>query len=75
MLDIEDYSTLVGDVYDAALDPTLWPSVCESACAFVRASAAGLMWQDTLRKTAHFYFTWGVDPHVSRRSTAKRTAN
>ena len=62
----EVFSALIGDIYDAALDPALWPSVCESACAFVGASAAGLIWQDTLRKTAHFYFTWGVDPHFSQ---------
>jgi DNA-binding CsgD family transcriptional regulator len=62
MLEIESFSELVGDIYDASLDPALWPSVCETACAFVGASGAGLIWQDTLRKAAHLYFSFGVEP-------------
>jgi DNA-binding CsgD family transcriptional regulator len=66
MADLEGFSALVGDIYDASLDPTLWPSVCESACTFINASAAGLIWQDTLYKAAHFYFEWGIDAHYSQ---------
>src|SRR5438105_12800969 len=61
MADIEQFSALIGDIYDASLDPALWPSVCESIGAFVGASATVLGWQDTVRKTADFLFTWGCD--------------
>ena len=27
MLELEEFSALVGDIYDASLDPTLWPGV------------------------------------------------
>jgi hypothetical protein len=27
MLELEEFSALVGDIYDASLDPTLWPRV------------------------------------------------
>ena len=59
-------SALIGEIYDASLDPALWPTVCESACAFIGASAAGLMWQDTLRKAAHVHFAWGIDPKYTQ---------
>ena len=62
----ERFSALIGEIYDASLDPALWPSVCESACAFIGASAAGLIWQDTLRKAAHVHFAWGIDPNYTQ---------
>ena len=62
MADVEQFSALIGDTYDASLDPALWPSVCESIGAFVGASATVLGWQDTVRKRADFLFTWGLDP-------------
>ena len=66
MPEVEQFSALIGDIYDAALDPGLWPSVSESACAFLGASAAGLMWQDTLRKAAHVHFSWGMDSQYTQ---------
>jgi hypothetical protein len=36
-------SRLIGDIYDAALDPARWPGVLEEACRFV--GSAGLYLQ------------------------------
>jgi DNA-binding CsgD family transcriptional regulator len=66
MREDETLSRLIGQIYDASLDPTLWPHACESVCRFIGASAAGLVWQDTLRRAAQIYFAWGIDPHYSR---------
>ena len=38
MGELEQVSALIGDIYDAALDPKLWPSVFESTCKYVRAN-------------------------------------
>jgi len=62
MSDLEDLSALVGNIYDASLDPGLWPSVLEQACRFVRCSSANLFAQDSIRKSANRYFTWGDNP-------------
>ena len=35
-MDAEDFSALVADVYDAALDPPSWRKVLKDICAFVR---------------------------------------
>jgi hypothetical protein len=39
-------SELIGLVYDAALDPTLWPRALEQACVFVGGSSGVLFWHD-----------------------------
>src|SRR5215831_6314004 len=66
MADLEEFSSLIGDIYDASLDPALWPSVFEQACRFVRCSSAHLFAQDSVRKAANGYFTWGDHPDFTR---------
>lgn len=61
--DPEQLSKLIGDIYDAALDPELWPSVLQAICGFVPGSMANIYSQDAIEKTANRYFTWGHDPH------------
>ena len=43
MNELEQASTLIGDIYDAALDPALWGSVLEQTCQFVYGCNAGLL--------------------------------
>jgi DNA-binding CsgD family transcriptional regulator len=66
MADLEEFSSLVGDIYDASLDPALWPSVFEHACRFLRCSSAHLFAQDSVRKAANRYFTWGDHPDFTQ---------
>ena len=62
----ERFSALIGDIYDASLDPALWPSACESTVCIHRRQRCRLNWQDTLRKAAHVHFAWGIDPDYTR---------
>src|SRR5207248_902192 len=39
MLEAEELSALIGDIYDAALDPTLWPQVLPRSAQFVGGPA------------------------------------
>ena len=48
MLDLEEFSPLVGDIYDASLDPALWPTIFERICRFVHSSSAHLFAQENL---------------------------
>jgi len=50
--EIELFSALIGDIYDASLDPALWPAVFAQVCAFVRGSAAHLFVQDAVSRAA-----------------------
>jgi DNA-binding CsgD family transcriptional regulator len=59
-MDVEDFSAIVADIYDAALDPPLWRKVLKNVCAFTRGGpSASLFWQDAAKKTGNSYFVWG----------------
>jgi DNA-binding CsgD family transcriptional regulator len=53
---------LVGNVYDAALDPALWPEVLKAASEFVRGPSASLFAQDSVRQTGNLFYSWGDTP-------------
>jgi DNA-binding CsgD family transcriptional regulator len=62
MSDIEQFSNLVGDIYDAALDPALWPGVFIGACNFIGASAATLASHDMIQRGTTVFYNWGFAP-------------
>ena len=66
MTDAQHVSSLIGDIYDAALDPELWPTVLEKSCGFVRGVASNLYSEDSAAKTGNIHYTWGVDRHYGR---------
>jgi DNA-binding CsgD family transcriptional regulator len=53
---------LIAATYDAALDPTLWPSVLEKAAGFVGGTASALFLKNVARRSQDDVFTWGYDP-------------
>jgi DNA-binding CsgD family transcriptional regulator/PAS domain-containing protein len=57
-----DFSTLVGDIYDAALDPSLWSSVLEKICGYVPGLYANIFIQDANNRFANSIFKWGINP-------------
>src|SRR5262249_30536135 len=64
MRDDEQLSSLIGDIYDAALNPSLWVDVLGKARAFVVGLAASLYWKDATSKRGAVRFTdGGIDPY------------
>lgn len=63
MWDAEDLSNLIGDIYDAALDPALWPAVLEQSAKFVGGCAAGIYSKNSVSKSADINpdYTFGAD--------------
>jgi PAS domain-containing protein len=57
---------LIGDIYDAALDPDLWPTVVEKAGRFVGGSGGSIFSRDSVRRTGNCYYAFGVDPHYEQ---------
>jgi pimeloyl-ACP methyl ester carboxylesterase/DNA-binding winged helix-turn-helix (wHTH) protein/DNA-binding CsgD family transcriptional regulator/PAS domain-containing protein len=57
----EIVSALVGDIYDAALDPALWRPVLEKIAGFVEGAAAGLLSKDSLSNIGNVYYNFGVE--------------
>ncbi len=55
-------SNLIGDIYDAALDGALWPSVLERMTGFVVGHGATLFYKNASLRTGGALFEWGMDP-------------
>jgi len=63
MPDAELVSALVGQIYDAALEPSLWPAVLGQLASYVGGSAASLYAKDvTARSVEIYYDDGGLDP-------------
>jgi len=58
----ERISHLIGDIYDAALDAGLWPSVLEKTCQFCKGQTAALMVHRPAQAKAEFFVEWGSEP-------------
>jgi DNA-binding CsgD family transcriptional regulator len=59
----EQLSELIGDVYDAALNPALWPAALAGASHFVGGPSTALYTKDATSKNGNVYFDdGGIDP-------------
>jgi DNA-binding CsgD family transcriptional regulator len=66
MGEADELSLVIGDVYDASLDPALWPNAIESICGYVGAASASLHSQDSISRATDALFWWGREssaPH------------
>jgi DNA-binding CsgD family transcriptional regulator len=61
MDELERASKLIGEIYDAALDPALWPCVLESACGLMESSAAAIMAYTSARESTALSVSWGAE--------------
>ena len=60
-------SALIGEIYDAALDPSLWGPVLLKVRAFIGGSSAALFAKDAIRKSLNVYYDdGGLDPHYKQ---------
>ena len=67
MDETERLSALVGDIYDAALDPTLWVDVLGKTKGFIGGQATALGWKDAATKRGDTYYDDdGINPHYRR---------
>ncbi len=61
MLEADLLSLLIGDIYDAALDASFWPSVMEKLAGFIGGGAATLHLRDSARGAAAPTYDFGID--------------
>jgi len=60
MFDPEHISSLIGDIYDAAIDQTLWIGALDKAAQFVGAQAGILLWQNPAGISVKLIHAFGV---------------
>lgn len=55
-------SRLIGDIYDASLDPAMWTVVLEEIAEFVGGQAAGLALKDSASAFVEAHYQFGIAP-------------
>jgi len=63
MVEAKILSELIGDLYDAALDPAQWPAALNTLSGFVGGQSAGIAYIDRPSKAVDAHHTVGCDPH------------
>lgn len=61
MIEPERLSHHIGEIYDAALDPTLWPRTIETSCELLRSCAGGIAAVDVMEPSANISRSFGID--------------
>jgi DNA-binding CsgD family transcriptional regulator len=64
--DDQTLSGLIGDIYDATFDQSLWPKVLERATQFVGGVGAALFSKDAAAQLGDVYHDFGVDQHYKQ---------
>jgi len=59
-------TNLIGNIYDAVLDPGLWTGVLAGIADFVDGQAGGLLSKDSVSKCGNAHYHVGIDPHYMR---------
>ncbi len=67
----ENLSSLIEDIYDAALDSSLWTTVLEKTSQFIDAFAVSIVTQEGIEEPVHYEHHFGVDFHYQRIYEAK----
>lgn len=57
----EELSSLIGCIYDAAIEPASWPHLLEQLSLFVGGCAATIYSKDATRRTIDIAFDYGVE--------------
>jgi DNA-binding CsgD family transcriptional regulator len=61
----ERLSALIGDIYDAALDPSRWEAVLSKSAEFVQGAGAAL-WGRSINPASNPYYDVGVSPRYKK---------
>jgi DNA-binding CsgD family transcriptional regulator len=61
-----ELSTVIGDIYDAAVDPTLWQRALASICEYVGGHSAVLLWHDPAMESSEALHLFNDDPVYTR---------
>jgi hypothetical protein len=60
MEEVEELSEVIGEIYDASLDPALWPVAFERASRYIGGSSISLTAQDLIARKSNLYFSAGM---------------
>ena len=67
MQESEQFSSLIGDIYDTVLDRSLWPTALRNASGFIQGQASAIFWKDAASNCGDVFFDdGGITPEFRR---------
>jgi hypothetical protein len=66
MIEQEELSPFIGEIYDAAIDASRWRSVLAKAAEFIGGSSAALFSKDAANGAGNIYHEFGTDPYYRK---------
>lgn len=66
MRELEKLGDLIGYIYDAAIDQSLWEAVIERVRGFVGGAGAALFSKDAVTRQGNVHYEIGMDPHYTQ---------
>jgi DNA-binding CsgD family transcriptional regulator len=64
--DLNNVSNVIGRIYDAAINPDVWPLALADICQVMRAAAGTINYHDVIDGTALIVHEHGTDPYYSQ---------
>lgn len=61
-----EFSAVVGEIYDAAINPALWQQALASICTYVGGASAVLFWHDAATERSQALYLFNDDPHYTK---------
>jgi DNA-binding NarL/FixJ family response regulator len=64
--ELVNLSSVIGDIYDAAVDPSLWRQALGSICTYVNAPSAVLYWHDAATEQSEALYLFNEMPEYTK---------
>jgi DNA-binding CsgD family transcriptional regulator/PAS domain-containing protein len=61
-----ELSTVIAEIYDAAVEPALWQQALASICGFVGGHSGVIYWHDAARQSAQALHAFNADPKYTQ---------
>lgn len=62
-IDAERLTDVIGQIYDSAVDPSLWPAALEGCCGLIGGNLGSVALFDLRQQTTRWATQWGGDPY------------
>jgi DNA-binding CsgD family transcriptional regulator len=66
VLELIELSAVIGDIYDAAIDPALWQQALASICTYIGAPSAVLYWHDAATERSEALHLFNENPEYTK---------
>lgn len=60
--EVAEISDIIGLIYEAVIDETVWPRILERVCCHLGGAASRIYWRDASNGKGQTVYSWGIEP-------------